>query len=249
MHVDIRYRDNRNANGVLVPGRISQSRVGMEVFVAAIGAARINPPDLAQLLKPDARGAAPTEAGHAASSEAVAPGVYRITGRYEALAVDLGAFAVVVGGGGSEARGQAILAETRRLLPDKPVRYVVATHPHFDHAAALPAFAAEGITIVIDDQSRYFMEQALSSPRTLVGDALARSRRKPKVQGVVDRLVLGDGPRRLELHHLPRYEHSDAMLVAYLPGERLLFTADVDDDAPALKELALDVERHLKVQP
>ena len=249
MHVETTYGDYRNVTGVLVPARISQSRVGMEVFVAAIAAARRNPSDLEQLLKPASVRPAPAADVRPAAAERLADGIYRIAGDYEALLVELPEYLVVIGGGGSEARGHAILAEAKLLFPKKPIRYAVATHPHFDHAAVLPPFAAEGITILIDDPSRYFMEQALSSPRTLVGDALARSRRKPKVQGVVEKLVLGEGPRRLELHHLPRFEHSDAMLVAYLPAERILFTADVDASAPDLSELGLDVERHLRVQP
>ena len=73
--------------------------------------------------------------------------------------------------------------------------YVVSTHAHFDHSAILPPFAAEGVTIVTDDQNRYFIEQALSEPRTQVGDALARSKKKPKVIGVEEMLVLGDASR------------------------------------------------------
>ena len=44
--------------------------------------------------------------------------------------------------------------------------------------------AAEGAIVLTDDNSKYFVEQALLSPRTLVGDTLAKSKKKPKVEGV-----------------------------------------------------------------
>jgi glyoxylase-like metal-dependent hydrolase (beta-lactamase superfamily II) len=94
-----------------------------------------------------------------------------------------------------------------------------------------------------------------------VGDALAKSRKNPKVEGVVEKLVLGDGGRTIELHHLEKFEHSDGMLVAYLPKERILFTADIDIPAagqPAsssivsllqnLDRLQIDFDRHVMVR-
>jgi len=245
LHVETRYSDYLDAGGLKVPGRIAQRRIGMETFVALIGSARANPPDLAALMTPSRPVERRAAAAIAAASENVAAGVYRITAGYVALAVEMRDYVAVLGGGGGEAEGQAILAEARRLVPGKPIRYVVNTHPHFDHAAVLPPFAAEGITILTDDPNRYFLEQALSSPRTLVGDALAKSRRRPKVESVVDTLVLKDSTRSIELRHLVKFEHSDGMLVAYLPKEKILFTADVDAAAPSLRALALDVERHI----
>ena len=40
-----------------------------------------------------------------------------------------------------------MLDELRKLAPKKPVRYVIASHTHFDHAGGLRAAAAEGATI------------------------------------------------------------------------------------------------------
>ena len=267
--VERRYSDYRAFGALQVPTRFTERRLAMEIFVAVIGTAQANPPDLLARMTPSSRPGAARSAGSdpavasasAASPEMVAEGVYRIPGEYAALAVDLRDFSIVIGGGESEARGQAIIAETKRVFPKKPIRYVVSTHPHFDHAAVLPPFVAEGITIILDDVSRYFVEQALSSPRTLVGDALARSRKKPKVEGVIEKLVLGDAMRSVELHHLERNEHSDATLIAYLPRERMIF-ADIEWPAPGqpaspaiaglmqnLDRLALDFDRVYTVRP
>jgi glyoxylase-like metal-dependent hydrolase (beta-lactamase superfamily II) len=182
-----------------------------------------------------------------AASEKLADGVYRITGGYVSLAVEFKDYVVVLEGGQSEARGLAVIAETKRLFPAKRIKYVVATHPHFDHASGLPPFVADGVTILCDDNAKYFIEQALWSPRTLVGDTLAKSKKKAKVEGVVEKLVLDDGTRRMELHHVDGLEHSDSMLIAYLPKERLLFTADFrlpnGEPDPSLVTLRENVDR------
>jgi glyoxylase-like metal-dependent hydrolase (beta-lactamase superfamily II) len=193
-------------------------------------------------------------------SEKLADGVYRITGGYVALTVEFRDHVVVIEGGQSEARGLAIMAETKRLFPNKRIRYVVNTHPHFDHVEGLPPFVADGITIVTDDNNKYFLEQALGSPRTLVGDILAKSRKKPRVEGVIEKLVLRDEIRTLELHHVEKLEHSDGMIVAFLPKEKILFTADFNAPQPGqpvsasiptlvenLDRLQLDFDRHIMV--
>ncbi len=251
LHVEMTYSDYRDFGGLKVPGRVSQKQVGMETFVAIISVGRPNPPDLARLMAAAAAPASPpaNAAAPVVASERLADGVYRITGGYISLAVELKDSIVVLEGGQSEARGLAVLAETKRLFPNKRIRFVVNTHPHFDHLSGLAPFAAEGITILTDDNSRYFVEQALASPRTLLGDSLAKSRKKPKVEGVIDMMVLGDATRRVELHHVARLEHSDAMLVAYLPQDRILFSADFAAPAagspasPSLATLAQNVER------
>ena len=203
MHVETFYSDYADFGGGLrAPTRIRQSRVGMETYVALVREARANPSDLATLMTPTMPPpVAPPPAGPAAS-EKLADGVYRITGGYVSLAVEFKDHVVVLEGGESEARGLAVIAETKRLIPNKRIKYVVNTHPHFDHAAGLAPFAADGAIVLIDDNSQYFMEQSLLSPRTLVGDVLAKSKKKPKVESVIEKMVLQDETRTIELHHV-----------------------------------------------
>ena len=268
MHVELAFNNYRDINGLKVPTQIRQRQVGMETQVVAIRDVRVNPPNLQELLTAPATGGgtapAPNAGGPPAAptvaSEKLADGVYRITGGYVAMAVEFKDHVVVLEGGQNEARGQAIIAETKRLFPSKRIKYVVNTHPHFDHAGGLAPFVAEGITVLVDDNSKFFVGAALGSPRTLVGDALAKSKKKPKVEGVVEKMVLQDETRTLELHHVKDLEHSDAMLIAFLPKERILFTADFNVPAPGqpvspsiatlvanVERLKLDFDRHVTV--
>lgn len=255
LHVETFFNDYADfGGGLLAPVRITQRRVGMETYVAVLREVRANPADLAALLTPAAPSSAPAPAPApaapaAVASEKLADGVYRITGGYVSLAVEFRDHVVVLEGGQSEARGVAVIAEVKKLFPGKRIKYIVNTHPHFDHASGLAAFCAEGAIVLTDDNSKYFVEQALQSPRTLVGDSLAKSKKKPKVEGVVEKLVLQDETRTIELHHVAGLEHSDAMLLAYLPKEKILFTADFNPPpagqpvSPSIATLVANIER------
>jgi glyoxylase-like metal-dependent hydrolase (beta-lactamase superfamily II) len=125
----------------------------------------------------------------------------------------------------------------------------VNTHSHFDHASGLAPFVAEGITIVTHQNNQNFLTNALGAPRALVGDTLAKANRKPKVEGVGEKKVFKDDTRTIELHHVLNLDHSDGMLVAFLPKERILFTADFNIPAagqpvsPSIGTLVQNVER------
>ena len=131
--------------------------MGMEMFVTGVSSVTVNPANLTQLMAapaaaPTGRAATPS-APSTATSEKLADGVYRIAGDYVSMAIEFKDHVVVLEAGQSEARGLAIIAEARRLFPAKRIKYVVNTHPHFDHAAGLPPFVAEGVTILENDNS------------------------------------------------------------------------------------------------
>jgi glyoxylase-like metal-dependent hydrolase (beta-lactamase superfamily II) len=236
--VEFDYSNYRNMNGVQVPGRIVQKQAGLETFNADITAATPNPTNLAELLTvpppPAGRGGGP--GGGAPPQQAAAPpveklgdGVFKIGGNYQSLAIDMGDHILVVESGQSDARGQAVMAAAKQAIPSKPIRFVVNSHPHFDHASGLAAAVAEGATILTHNNNEKVLEQLLSGPRTLTGDSLSKvtNRRKDVVTGVGDRDVRkGTNGKVVELHRVPN-EHSDGMLVVYLPAEKVLWSADI----------------------
>ena len=236
--VEAEYFGYRDLGGVQVPEKILQKRAGLQTFEATITAAMANPANLKELLTPPAPaggqggGGGGAAAPPAVDAQRVADGVFRITGGYVSLAVDMGDHIVVLEGGQSEARGLAVINAARQAIPNKPIRFVVNTHPHFDHASGLAPFVAEGITIITHENNEDFLEDALAAPRRLVGDALAKASRKPNIEGVGDRRVLKGANRTIELHHVRDLQHTDGMLIAYLPNEKVLFSADFNIPNP-----------------
>ena len=203
----------------------------------------------------------------AAASEQLAPGVHRIRGAYNALAIEFADHIVVFEPGPqSEARAQEVIAEAKRVIPNKPIRFGVISHHHFDHTGGIAAAAAEGITIVTPEVNRAFLLNALSAPRTLAPDSLSKSGRKPQIEGFTgDRRVFQDGTRTFEVHVIKGLPHADGLVIGYLPKEKILVYADMFNlppaDAPVpdppvigtmvfadnLDRLKLDVERVMSV--
>ncbi|HLF10717.1 MAG TPA: MBL fold metallo-hydrolase, partial [Gammaproteobacteria bacterium] len=261
MHVEAVYGDYRSIGGLMVPTTMEQRRGGGGIFGVTVENATANPADLAALLTAPAgggggfgggppAGAAPTEL-----AQQVAEGVYLIVGGYVALVAEFADHVLVFEGGQSEARGQQIVAEVNRVIPGKPIRYVVNSHPHSDHTAGLVPFVRAGATIVTHSNNVEFLDMVLSTPRTLLGEETL----DPQFEGVDGVGVYEDATMRVELHHIPNL-HSDGMLVAFLPEQKILFQADftlpreganpnpfVVSLAQYVDEAGLDFERYLAV--
>jgi glyoxylase-like metal-dependent hydrolase (beta-lactamase superfamily II) len=175
-------------------------------------------------------GAAPgaPAAAPAAGSEKLADGVYRIVGAYNALAIEFRDHIVLYEGGPqNEMRAQAIVAETKKLFPNKPIRYSILSHHHIDHSGGLMGIVAEGITIVTHENNKAFLESALTTPRTLAPDSMSKSGRKPVIETVGEKRVLQDDTRTVEIYQVLGLPHADGNLIVYLPKEKLLAYADM----------------------
>src|SRR5207249_6725704 len=111
---------------------------------------------------------------------------------------------------------------------NKPIRYGVISHHHFDHTSGLPAVVAEGITIVTPAVNRTFLMNALSAPRTLAPDSLSKSGKKPVIEGFTgDKRVFQDATRTFEVHVIKGLPHADGLVIGYLPKEKILVYADM----------------------
>ena len=247
MLVQALYTDYRDNNGFKFPATIVQKRGGWPTFEAQILGANPNPANIQQLLTPpalqagagggNAGGVAPAAAVAAApapKSEKLADGVYRIIGAYNALAIEFRDYIVLFEGGPqSETRAQEIIAEARRLIPNKPIRYSILTHHHFDHSSGLPAIVAEGATIITHDDNKAFLDKALNARRSLQPDSMSIAKKKPKIETVTEKRVLQDDMRTVEIHHVVGLPHADGMLMIYLPKEKILAYADMFNLPPA----------------
>jgi glyoxylase-like metal-dependent hydrolase (beta-lactamase superfamily II) len=232
--VEFDYSTYQNMNGVQVPTRIVQRQAGLQTFDANITAATANPSNLAELLTappPQAPAGAPAAAPQSGppTAERIGEGVFKIGGNYTSVAVDMGDHILLVESGGSDARGTAVMAAAKQAIPNKPIRFVVNSHAHFDHASGLAAAVAEGATILTHRNNEPVLERLLAGPRTLTVDSLSKvsNRRTDVVQAIGDRDVRkGTNGKVIELHLIPN-GHSDGLIVAFLPAEKALVTADI----------------------
>jgi glyoxylase-like metal-dependent hydrolase (beta-lactamase superfamily II) len=166
-------------------------------------------------------------------ADKVADGVWYLTGgSHHSVLVEMKDHLVVIEGPQDDARAAAVITEAKKLAANKPIKYVVNTHKHFDHAGGLGAFVADGAILVTHESNKAFFEQGLAAPRTVAPDKLAQSGKKPVVEAFKEKHVLSDGTRTIELHLIQGSGHDEGIIMAYLPKEKLLVEADAYTPAP-----------------
>src|SRR5437016_6119555 len=271
MHILATYTGWKDFGGVMAPSKIVQTRGGWPFFEVNVTAAKANPPDVATLAPPPpgrgrggaGGGAPPAPAPLMVTSEKLGDGLYRLTtgpGSYDSVIVEFKDYIMMLEAGQSVARALAYVAETKKLIPNKPIRYVMNTHPHSDHTGGLPPLVAEGATIITQKNNEEFLEKALNTPRTLLNDTLAKNPKKAKIEAVSEKKVYSDGTRTVEMYHVSPVPHSNGLMIAYLPKERVLFQGDFSLPAagqpandhvkalvPILEKLNLDFDRYINV--
>ena len=270
MHVVATYSGWKDFGGVMAPSKIVQTRGGWPFFEVTVTEAKANPPDVATLVPAPAAGgrggagggAPPAPAPLTVTSEKLGDGLYRLTtgaGSYDSLIVEFKNYIMMLEAGQPEARGVAYIAETKKLIPNKPIRYVMNTHPHSDHTGGLPPLVAEGAIIITQKNNVDFLEKALDTPRTLLDDTLAKNPKRAKFEAVEEKKVYSDGTRTVEFYHVYPVPHSNGLLIAYIPKEKVLFQGDftvtpgqpANDHVkalfPILEKLNLDFDRYINV--
>jgi glyoxylase-like metal-dependent hydrolase (beta-lactamase superfamily II) len=80
-----------------------------------------------------------------AESQKLADGVWLVAGgTHNSLAVEFRDFATVIEAPLNAERSLAVIAEVSKLIPNKPIRYVVNTHHDFDHSGGFALILHRG---------------------------------------------------------------------------------------------------------
>src|SRR5579871_2612087 len=225
-------------------------------------------------------------------SQKLADGVWLLGGgTHNSVLVEFNDFVAVVEAPQNEARSLAVIDEVNRLVPGKMIRYVINTHHHMDHAGGLRTYLSQGTTVVTHESNKqYYLDiMFYPAPRELDPDRLAKyspmymiSRRPAPIDTVggdtrgEGKYVVTDGQHMMEIFHVqdmayelgdPSYRqgnHSEDMLMAYLPKEKILINADLYSPpdpgaAPSaatlamktlyqnMRKLKLDVAQHVPI--
>jgi glyoxylase-like metal-dependent hydrolase (beta-lactamase superfamily II) len=215
----------RDFGGVMFPSHIVRTEGGKLRLVLAITSVKVNPD--VHIPVPEGMRAA-MAAPVVATAEKLADGVYWIKGgQWHSVAIDQADHIVVVDAPLDEARSLAVIAKVKATIPNKPIKYLINTHAHFDHAGGLRTYVDEGATIVTMPMNQAFYERAWREPRRLNPDRLEQSKKTPKFEAILNgKAVLSDGRRTIEIHEQVGTAHNDAIVMVYLPREKLLIQAD-----------------------
>jgi len=278
MLYELRYTNYKDFGGVKHPTtlhihqgdpRLSVAHNSMEITLTNVQpnvavAAMTVPAEVQKATAPPVR----------AESQKLADGIWLVAGgTHNSLAVEFRDFTTVIEAPLNEERSLAVLAEVNRLIPNKPIRYIVNTHHHFDHTGGLRTYLAQGATVVSHQANREWLENVLFSPaqRTMMPDRFSTyypyfsgGRRPLPIETVNQKYVISDGVRVLDLHPVQGLNHNPNMLVAYFPKEKILVNADLytppAQGAPApapnanmrslqanIQRLKLDVGQHVPI--
>ncbi|MGQ0733342.1 MAG: MBL fold metallo-hydrolase [Acidobacteriota bacterium] len=197
-------------------------------------------------------------------------GVYLLGGgTHNSIAVELEDVIAVFEAPLDEERSLAVIDAISKLIPDKPIRWIINSHQHFDHIGGLRTYMHVGATVVTHWKNYEFYNRDVLNygQRTLKPDMVSLWPPTELAEGyyyeaIRENFVITDGVRNLHVHYVNPLAHVEGMLIAYLPKEKLLFEADLvgthgPRGAPptrdqttlfnVVRRLGLDVERIVSV--
>lgn len=157
----------------------------------------------------------------------LADGVHKIGGSSHAtVVIEMRDHLVAVEGPLYEARTAPVVQSIRERFPIKPIRYVIPTHHHLDHAGGIRAFMAAGATVIAPFSALEFYRGVARAPHSRRPDSLERAKGAVVIEsfGGGPR-VLGDESRSVAIYSMPT-SHAQDLVVVYLPREKLLIEAD-----------------------
>jgi glyoxylase-like metal-dependent hydrolase (beta-lactamase superfamily II) len=158
----------------------------------------------------------------------LAPGVQHVVGgTHHSLLVEMRDYLVVFDAPVSDAHTNVVLGLARAKFPGKPVKYLVLTHHHMDHAGGLRAYAAQGATIVTGKGTAAHFQKVLAAPFTRNPDLPSRDLSRTAVIEVADKHVLSDGRREVAAYVIANNPHAEGLMFGYVPDARLGFATDI----------------------
>jgi glyoxylase-like metal-dependent hydrolase (beta-lactamase superfamily II) len=165
----------------------------------------------------------------------LAEGVWLLGGAsHNSVAVEFATYVAVVEAPLDEKRSLAVIEEIVRLVPNKPIRFVVNTHQHFDHLGGIRAYLHIGATTITHwkNWELYNRDVLNYDKRTVEPDMVSLWPPTELAEGyqyetVRQNYVLSDGKRNMNIYYVQPLQHAEGMLMAYLPAERILIEADL----------------------
>ena len=233
MPVETVYSGYKDFGGVKFPASIVQSQGGFPVLELTVTSAKANPGLSVSVPEAVKTASAPPVR---VVSQKLGDGVWFMGGgSHNSVLVEFPTYLAMIEAPLGDARSMAVMAEAHRLVPDKPIKYLINTHHHFDHFGGVRAYVAAGATIITNEMNVASYQKIFAAPHTLDPDELAKNPKKAEIIPVKGKYVLSEGDRSIEIYRVEGDMHNGDIMMAYLPKDKILVEADdFTPDAPGV---------------
>ena len=247
--VETSFADYQEVTGLQLPGRLTTKTDDVTTADVRVTKQAVDA-ETGDLAAPAAAASAPAVAGVPPATvtvEELAPRVWLLAGQsHHSVLVEFDDHLTLIEAPQNDTRALAVIAKARELRPNKPLTQLVVSHHHFDHSGGVRAAMAEGLTVIAHEGAVEYLEEAGKRPHTVVPDALAKNQKPVNVEGVDGERVLMDRTMTVNLYAIEGSPHSNTMLVAYFPRERLLVEADVFTPGAAVAPYAPNLLQNIR---
>jgi glyoxylase-like metal-dependent hydrolase (beta-lactamase superfamily II) len=234
------FDDYKAVDGVQLPHKITIKKNGKDYSAVQYTSAAINDPAAEKDFDIPAAASDEADKAIAAGSNDYSPvaiskigdGVYVVKAySHNSLLVEFPHWLALVEAPYTDAQSKTLVRMLKEQFPDKPLQYAAVTHHHSDHIGGVRGVAATGATILVEKGHAPAIQSLVDAHHTHPPDSLEAARSAGSKTGAVEvyetRKVVSDGKQRLELYAFTGSPHAEPMVMAYVPGSKVLFQSDL----------------------
>jgi glyoxylase-like metal-dependent hydrolase (beta-lactamase superfamily II) len=234
------FDDYQAVDGVQLPHKITISKSGKPYSAVQYTAAAVNDPEAQKVFEIPAAASAEADKAIAAGSNDYSPleiskiadGVYFAKAySHNSMVVEFPQWLAVIEAPYTDAQSKTLVRVLKERFPDKPIRYAAVTHHHSDHIGGVRGVAAAGATILVEKGHAPALLPLVELHHTHPPDSLEAARTSGAKTGTVEvyemKKVITDGKQSLELYAFNGSPHVEPMVMAYVPGTKVLFQSDL----------------------
>jgi len=224
MLVETNFSGYKDFGGVKFPTTIVQKQGGFPVLELTVTSVKANPGlDVAVPESVKTASAPPVKV----QVEKIGDGVWFLGGgSHNSVLVEFPTYLAMIEAPLGDARSLAVMEEARKLVPGKPIKYLINSHHHFDHFGGVRAYVAAGATIITNEMNVPSYEKIFSAPHSLAPDELSKNPKKAEIIPVKEKYVLSEGGQSIEIYHVDGDMHNADIMMMYLPKDKILVEAD-----------------------
>jgi glyoxylase-like metal-dependent hydrolase (beta-lactamase superfamily II) len=165
----------------------------------------------------------------------VSPGVHHVVGgSHNSLIVEMSDFLVIFDAPVSDWQSAWVMSTVKSRFPGKPVRWVVLTHHHMDHAGGVRGLLVDGGTLVVGAPGRAHFNKVLAAPMSRNPDLSARSFAATQIMEVTASHMITDSRGRQVIMYVMDNPHAKGMMMGWVPDAKLGFVTDIWTPGPPL---------------